>query len=126
LSGNRRLAAHRVNRYDAALQQQQVEQGGNGSDLVALGIGLPVPRRDGSRRPCTDEVDRRLARSPIMRAACRFAINRDHLPIGLRDRRTHPREKTLRELAAVKGRENTPKGVVRGNTGVNPYERTMP
>ncbi len=118
------MAAHRVNRDNAPLHKQQVEQGGDRRDFIALGIGFHLPKHDAvGARPGTDRVNRRLARPSVVRTPGRFAVHRDHRSVCLRHYRLHPGKKTKVELHGVKGGKDVAKGIVGGNA-VGKIEKT--
>jgi hypothetical protein len=61
------LAPHRIDGDDASLQEQQIEQRGDGRDLIGLLRHCALTEHEAVRaRPGTDHVDRRLARTAIM------------------------------------------------------------
>ena len=65
------------------LSIKQVEQGGHRRDFVALLIHRDLTEDEPiGARPGADHVDRRLARTPVMRAAHRLAVAGDHRPVG--------------------------------------------
>lgn len=83
---NRRLLPHRVDRDHGPLQREHVEQGRNRGDLVGPVVGGDLAKDYvvGGRLGA-DEVHRRPAMAPVVRAAQRLAINRHHRPVGRRD-----------------------------------------
>jgi hypothetical protein len=119
LLGDRRLAAHGVERDDAAFQRQQAQQLRQGDDLVRLVVDLDLAQdQPVVGRPGADEVDGRLAVGPVVRAAQRLAVMR-HDPAGRQPargasgHRQDPAEEAALEPLGVERREDAPEGVVR-------------
>ena len=90
--GDRGLAAHGIDRYDAALQFQQVQQPGNGGNLMGLGIGLPLAQDQLCLRgPGADHMQRGHPLPAVVGAAGGLAVNGDHFAWQQLGQRLKPR-----------------------------------
>ncbi len=81
--GNLSLTAHGINRHQAALQIQQLQELGDRRDLVRLFIDfLLTQHQPVGRGPGTHHVDRPLPQALVKRTPQGLPVNRYHLPLG--------------------------------------------
>lgn len=119
------LTAHRVKADEAALDQQRVEQFGDGPDLVALAIDLLLPQHEtvlGGIR--AHQVDR-PARS-VARAAHRLAIDRKRAAAHRRDDPAHPASERFFERARIEDAKHAVEGIVGRDAAVELQEALEP
>jgi hypothetical protein len=82
LAGDRLLAAHGIQRHDAVLQRQRLEQRRDRGDLVRLAIDLTLAKRQALLTgPGADQVQWPLGPATVEGAAQGFAVNRYDLPV---------------------------------------------
>ena len=111
--GNGLLAPHGINRHDAALDAQQLEEFGDGGDFIGLLVRLHLPEQHaGFTRPGAHEVQRRLP--VVARAAQCFAINGHHA-LHLSGDALQPADAHLLQRPGVDQLKHPPERVVRGN-----------
>jgi hypothetical protein len=127
LTGDRRLAAHRVQRDDRVLEVEQPQQDWDRRDLVRL----RVDRRLGDdqivgRRPGADQMERALPTPPIVRPPQRLAIHGDDLFARCADDGCDPGQEAAAQLLRVQSRKHPAKRVVRGDPARQRQERPQP
>ena len=108
------LAAHSVDGHHRALDGQQVEQRGNGDDLVGLVADLDLPEHHalagGEGR---NDMDGLFGPLLLVGAPHRLAVDGDHFGRRLRQRR-RPRHETALERHRVELGQDDAQLVVRG------------
>ena len=77
LAGDRLLAAHGIQRHDAVLQGQRLEQRRDRGDLVRLAVDLTLAKRQALLAgPGTDQVQRPLGPAAVEGSAQGLAVDR--------------------------------------------------
>ncbi len=116
LLGDLLLAAGRVDGDHRPVHVQQLQQFGDGRDLVALGVGGQLPQDHViGLAPGADHVDGRLAVGRVQAAADRLAVDGDQ-PAGRGGGQVgDPLHEALLEGHRVQRREDPAEGVVRGD-----------
>ena len=110
------LAADGVNGHDSALHIQQLQQLGNGRDLVALGIDSQLPQHHVvGCTPGADHVDGLLAAGGVQTAPNGLAIDGDQPAFGGDGQFVDPGQEALLEGLRIEHRKDAAKGVVGGN-----------
>jgi hypothetical protein len=112
LAGDCLLAAHGIQRHDAVLQGQRLEQRRDPGDLVRLAIDLALAERQ-PLLAGADQVQRPLR--PAEGAAQGLAIDRHDLTVDGFGKGLSPGGKTGLEGVRIDQHEDAPEGVVRGN-----------
>src|SRR5919202_4291811 len=78
------LTAHSVERHDAAVEMQSVEQFGNGGDLVRLAIDLALTEHQPLiTGPGADQVQRAMIVATAAGAPNGLTVDRHHLALDL-------------------------------------------
>src|SRR5690242_14388206 len=114
--GDALLTAHRVQRDDAAVEVQGVEQLGDGRDLVRLAVDRALAERQPApARPGADQVQRPALVAAAARAADGLAVDRHHLALDPGRQRLRPPREAGLERVRVDQHEHPPEGVVRGD-----------
>src|SRR3954470_7750972 len=127
LFGGRGLAAHRIQRHDAVLQGELVQQRRNGGDLVRLTIDAALAQHQALLTgPGAHQVQWRLLASMVERASQRLAINGDHLALKAGHERAGPGGEAGLKGVGVDEHEHPPERVVRGNAVRQRQERPEP
>src|SRR3954465_1732524 len=117
LRGNVLLAPHRVERHDGALEMQDVEQLGDGGDLVRLAVDLALTEHQSLITcPGADQMQRSVIVAAAARAPNGLAIDRHHLALDLARQGLCPAHKTALERVRIEQHEDPPERIVRGNT----------
>ena len=121
--GDVALAADRVDGDDGALDRQEIEQLGDGDDLVRFVRHLDLAEHEALMRgEGRDHVDRRLAVPPIGRAPQGLAIDRKEPRVGDLLHRLHPAQQAFLERARVDTGQDAREGVV-GRDAVRKSEK---
>src|SRR5215212_7350245 len=82
--GDLLLAAHGVERHDAAVEMQGAEKFGNGGDLVRLAIDLALAEHQSLiTGPGADQMRRAVIVAAAARAPDGLAVDRHHLALDL-------------------------------------------
>ena len=116
LLGNLPLAAHRIDRDDAAGDCQSVQEFGNRSDLIRLVVDLDLGQNEAiGARPSRDHMDGGFAVGPIVGATHRLTVDGDDLGGEDLGCRLHPSNEARLELLGVESGEDPIEGVVGGN-----------
>ena len=116
LLGDLLLAAHRVERHDAAFEPQDIEQLRDGRDLVRLAIDRALAERQpAAARPGADQVQRALTMAAAARPPHRLAVHRHHLAPDLAGQGPRPSREARLERVRIEQHEDPPEGVVRGD-----------
>jgi hypothetical protein len=114
--GDVRLAAHSVERHDAAVEVQSVEKFGNGGDLVRLAIDLALAEHQSLiTRPGADQMQRAVIVAATARAPDGLAVDRHHLALDLAHQGLRPSREAGLKRVRIEQHEDPPKGVVRGD-----------
>ena len=112
--GDVALAADRVDGDDGALDRQQVEQLGDGDDLVRLVRHLDLAEHQALMRgKGRHHMDRRLGALLPAGAAQRLAVDGDHL-LGRAGQRRHPIDEAALELLGIEHRKNVTEVIMGG------------
>src|SRR4051812_34466669 len=127
LFGDRGLAAHRIQRHDAVLQGELVQQRRNGGNLVRLAIDAALAQHQALLTgPGAHQVQGRLLASMVERAPQRLAINGDHLALKAGHERADPGREPGLKGVGIDEHEHAPERVVRGNAVRQLQERPEP
>jgi hypothetical protein len=124
LASDRLLATHGIQRHDAVLQGQRLEQRRDRGDLVRLAIDLPLAERQ-PLLAGTDQVQRPLCSAAVEGAAQGLAIDRHDFPVEGLGKRLGPGAEAGLEGVRVDQHEDAPEGVVRGNA-VGQRQKSQP
>src|SRR3954447_23479982 len=110
------LAAHRVQRDDAALEPQGVGQLRDRRDLVRLAVDRALAERQPAlARPGADQVQRPALVAAAAGPADGLAVDRDHLALGPDRQRLRPAAEAGLERVRVDQHEDPSERVVRGD-----------
>src|SRR4051794_12776934 len=113
--GDALLAAHRVQRDDAAVEVQGAEQLGDGRDLVRLAVDRALAEHQPApARPGADQVQRPALVAAAAGPADGLAVDRDHLALGPDRQRLRPAGEAGLERVRVDRHEDPSERVVRG------------
>lgn len=112
-SGDRGLAAHGINRHDAAGQREQLQEFGDGRDFVRFRVRLDLAEAQAlHRRPRADHMNGGLVGCRVKGPSQRLALDGNHVPRQQLGQRLDPREKRRLERVRVRPGEDTAKCVV--------------
>ena len=110
------LAAHGIQRHDAVLQGQRLEQRRDRGDLVRLAIDLTLAERQALLAgPGADQVQWPLGPAAVEGAAQGLAVDRHDLPVEGLGKGLGPGAEAGLEGVRIDQHEDAPEGVVRGN-----------
>src|SRR5829696_7696279 len=116
LLGDCSLAAHGVQRHDAVLQCELVQQFRDGCDLIGRLMNTTLAQHEALlARPGTHQVQGGSLPPAIERAPERLAINGDHFTRKAVYERADPGREPALESIGIDEHEHTPEGIVRGN-----------
>src|SRR3954451_23647793 len=115
--GDLLLASHSIERHDAAVEMQGVEQLGDGGDLVRLAVDLALTEHQSLiARPGTDEMQRAVIVAAAAGTPDGLAVDRHHLALDLARQGLCPSRKTALERVRIEQHEDPPERIVRGDT----------
>src|SRR4051812_42219980 len=110
------LAAHRIQRHDAALQVQGLQQLRDRRDLVRLAVDRALAQRQSLfAGPGADHVQRPKIVAAAARAPDGFAVHSDYFTLEPTRPGLHPLGEAPLEGVRVDQHEHPPEGVVRGD-----------
>jgi hypothetical protein len=124
LAGDRLLAAHGIQRHDAVLQGQSLEQRRDRGDLVRLAIDLALAERQ-PLLAGADQVQWPLRPAAVEGPAQGFAVNGHDLPVEGLGKGLGPGAEAGLEGVWIDQHEDAPEGVVRGNA-VGQRQKSQP
>src|SRR3954447_4001825 len=115
-ASDRLLAAHGIQRHDAVLQGERLEQRRDRGDLVRLAIDLTLAEHQALLAgPGANQVQRPLRSAAVKGAAQRLAVDRYDLAMEDLGKGLGPSAEADLEGIRVDQHEDAPEGVVRGN-----------
>src|SRR5215207_4606461 len=127
LLGDCGLAAHGVQRHDAVLQCELVQQFRDRCDLVRRLVNTTLAQHEALlARPGAHQVQGGSLPAAIERAPERLAIDGDHLALKAVHERADPGREPALEGIGIDEHEHTPEGIVRGNAGWQIQEGAQP
>src|SRR5215217_1833029 len=127
LLGDCGLAAHGVQRHDAVLQRELVQQFRDGCDLVGRLMDAALAQHEALlARPGTHEVQGGSLPAAIERAPERLAINGDHLALKAVHEGADPGREPALEGIGIDEHEHAPEGIVRWNAVGQVQEGAQP
>src|SRR5215207_4486882 len=127
LLGDCGLAAHGVQRHDAVLQCELVQQFRDRCDLVRRLVNTTLAQHEALlARPGAHQVQGGSLPAAIERAPERLAIDGDHLALKAVHERADPGREPALEGIRVDQHEDAPEGVVRGNAVWQVQEGAQP
>ncbi len=121
------LASHRIDRDRSSVQFQCVNQFRYRRDFIRFLRRLPLTHGDSATaHERAHYMDRLLAASPIMRVACRLAIQRHDLSRQRGTQRFHPPQKARLKFRAAQRCKHPADRVMRGDTIFQRYMLPQP